>query len=97
MCNVIVTWLMQDISTRNNFRESDSYLLDNFNWLSRVKVLMHFMVYPIYYLSLINSLDYSSEIKLLDTEKTTYDSFYSLYTWRCGKLDFLLSFIVNAY
>lgn len=69
MCNVIVTWLMQDISTQNNFRESDSHILDNFNWLSRVKVLMHFMIHPIYYSSLMNSLDYSAEIRLLYTEE----------------------------
>lgn len=65
MCNVIATWLMQDISTQNNFRESDSRTLDNFSWLSRVKVLMHFMIHLIYYSSLTNFVDYSAEIRLL--------------------------------
>lgn len=69
MCNIIVTWLMQDISTQNNFRESHSHILDNFNWLSRVKVLMHFMIHSIYYSSLRNYLDYLAEIRLSYTKE----------------------------
>lgn len=65
MCNVIVTWLMQDISIQKNFRESDSHILVNVSWLSGVKVLLQFMTHTIYYSSLINSLGYSAEIRLL--------------------------------
>lgn len=56
---------MQDISIQKNFRESNLHILVNVSWLSGVKVLLHFMTHPIYYSSLINSLGYSAEIRLL--------------------------------
>lgn len=91
-----MTWLMQDISTQNNFRDSNLIILD------LILIGLRRFRYDALHDPLHLLLFTDKFFRLFNRDKTIVHKSQCmtasiLYTCFCGKLDFLPSFIVNTY